>query len=52
MFDEMFTILSYKGNVNQNITEIPSHISQIGNQQEKKQQMLLRIDGKGILTNC
>jgi hypothetical protein len=32
----MFNILSHKGNVNQNNTEIPSHISQNGNYQKKQ----------------
>jgi hypothetical protein len=41
----MFNILSHKGNANQNYTEIPSHPSQKGNQ-ENKQQMVVRKWGK------
>jgi hypothetical protein len=43
------TILRHKGNANQNYTKIPSHSSQIGHHQENKQQMLVRMRGKGIL---
>jgi hypothetical protein len=32
----MFNILSHKGNTNQGYTEIPSHSSQNGNNQENK----------------
>jgi hypothetical protein len=39
----MTTILSHKGNANQNSTEIPSHPSQKGNHQENKQHMLARM---------
>jgi UDP-N-acetyl-D-mannosaminuronic acid transferase (WecB/TagA/CpsF family) len=46
MHEEMFTILSCKGNVNQNYTEIPSHPSQNGYHQKNKQQMLVRMQGK------
>jgi hypothetical protein len=47
------TSLSHKGNANQNDTEIPSHPSQNGYHQEnKKQQMLVRIWGKGISIHC
>jgi hypothetical protein len=42
----MFSILSHKGNTNQNYTKIPCHPSQIDNHQENKQQMLARIQGK------
>jgi hypothetical protein len=37
----MFNILSHKENANQNNTKIPSHLSQIGNQQGNKQQQML-----------
>jgi hypothetical protein len=37
----MFNILSHEGNVNQNHTKIPSHLSQNGNHQENKQQQML-----------
>jgi hypothetical protein len=36
--EEMFNILSYKGNANQNYSESPSHPSQNGHHQENKQQ--------------
>jgi hypothetical protein len=39
----MFNILSHKGNVNQNDTEIPFHPSQNGYHLEKKQPMLVRM---------
>jgi hypothetical protein len=42
----MFNILNHKGNANQNYTEIPSHPSQNGNQQENKQQMLVKMGGE------
>jgi hypothetical protein len=46
----MFDILSHKGHVNQNSTEIPPHPSQHGCHQENKQpQMLERMQGKGAL---
>jgi hypothetical protein len=47
MHEETFNICSYKGNANQNSTEIPSHPSKNGNHQENKQQMLARRQGKG-----
>jgi hypothetical protein len=40
--EEMFNVLSHKGNANQNYAEIPSHPSQNGNHQGTKQQMLQR----------
>jgi hypothetical protein len=43
----MFNILHHKGNANQNHTEIPSHPSQNGYNQENKQQMLVRVWGEG-----
>jgi hypothetical protein len=36
LHEEIFRILSHKGNANQNYTEIPSHSSQNGYHQEKK----------------
>jgi hypothetical protein len=51
MHKEMFSILSHKGNVNQNYTEISSYPSQNGNQ-ETKQQMLARMQGKRKLIHC
>jgi UDP-N-acetyl-D-mannosaminuronic acid transferase (WecB/TagA/CpsF family) len=44
----MFNILSYKGNANQNYTEISFLLSQNGNHQEKKKQqkVLERIQGR------
>jgi hypothetical protein len=45
--EEMFNILNYKRNANQNDTEIPSQPSQNGYHQEnKQQQMLVRRKGK------
>jgi hypothetical protein len=38
----MFNIISYKGNAVQSDTEIPFHPSQNGNQQENKQQQMLK----------
>jgi hypothetical protein len=38
-------ILSHKGNVNQNGTEIPPHLSQNGYHQENKLQILERMKG-------
>jgi hypothetical protein len=40
---QMFNILSYKGNANQNIIEIHSHHSHKDYHQENKQQMLAWI---------
>jgi hypothetical protein len=39
-------MLSNKGNVNQNYTKIPSHPSQIGNPENKQQQIFARMQGK------
>jgi hypothetical protein len=51
MHEEIFNILSHKGNANQNDTEIPSHTSQNGYHQEnKQQQMLVRMWGE--LNSC
>jgi hypothetical protein len=50
---EMFNIFSHKRNTNQNYTEIPSCSCQNGNHQENKQnQMLVRMQEKGILIHC
>jgi hypothetical protein len=39
--EEMFGILTHKGNANQNYTKFPSHPRKIGNYQENKQQQML-----------
>jgi hypothetical protein len=41
----MCNTISYKGNENQNYTEIPSHPSENDCHQENKQQMLARMLG-------
>jgi hypothetical protein len=44
----MLNIFSYKENANQSYTEIPSHLSQIGNCQENiKAQMVVRMQRVG-----
>jgi hypothetical protein len=47
------SILSYKGNVNQNYTEVPPHSSQVSHYEENlQQQMLARMWGKRTLIHC
>jgi hypothetical protein len=45
--EEMFNILSHKGNVIQDCTKIPTHPSQIGNNQEMavNKKMMMSIPG-------
>jgi hypothetical protein len=45
MHKVMCNTISYKGNENQNYTEIPSHPSENDCHQENKQQMLARMLG-------
>jgi hypothetical protein len=45
----MFNILAIKGNINQNNIDASSHPSQYGHHQEIKQQMLVRLQGKGTI---
>jgi hypothetical protein len=39
----MFNIFSHKEKVSQNYIDIPSHLSQIAYQENKRQQMLVRM---------
>jgi hypothetical protein len=48
----MFNIVSYKGNENQHYTNIPSDPNQNDKHQENKQQMLMRMQGKGNPVHC
>jgi hypothetical protein len=45
----MFSILSHQGIANQNYIEIPPYPNQNGCHQENKQQMVARIQEKGML---
>ena len=46
--ENMFNIISYQGNGNQNYNEISPHSSQNGyNQQDRKQEVLERMWGEG-----
>jgi hypothetical protein len=53
---KMFDILSYKGNANQNDTQIPSHPVRMGIIKRKQLQMLVRIQRKSnpftLLVGC
>jgi hypothetical protein len=48
MYEEMFNILSNKGNANENITDTLSHCSQNGYHQENAQPVLLTMQGESI----
>jgi hypothetical protein len=49
----MSNLISHEGNTNQNNTVIPSHPSQNGyHQDNKQQQMLVKMQTKGTLTHC
>jgi hypothetical protein len=50
--EKMFNIFSYQGNANQNYTESPSCPSQNGYHEGNKQEMLVRMRGKGTHIHC